>query len=120
MRWADAYDAPPSGHRNAIECPQCDRWTWRGTDNCRWCGYSLAVYYELLEEEKQARRLERIREYNIRLRRRLLLWAFGLLVLGVTLISNSGVFPEPMRRFVVYCGFLAMAAGAIVTHFLPR
>lgn len=113
-------DAPSPYHRNAIECPQCDRWTWRGTDHCRWCGFSLSDYYALLEQEKLARREERMREYAIALRRRMLFWAFGLLVLGVTIASNSQVFPEPMRRYVVYVGFVVMVVGALVAYSIPK
>lgn len=113
-------DAPPSHHRNAAECPQCDRWTWRGTDHCRWCGFSLSDHYSLLEQEKQARRAAQLRDATIRLRRRMLLTAFGLVVAGATISNNASLFPEPVRGYIVYTGFAVVAAGALVSYCVPR
>lgn len=113
-------DAPSPHHRNATECPQCDRWTWRGTDHCRWCGFSLSDYYALLEQEKQARRAARLRDATIRLRRRMLLWAFGLLVAGATISNNASLFPEPIRGYIVYAGFTVVAAGALLSYCIPK
>lgn len=35
---------PAPSHRNAIRCPQCDRFTWRRTQVCMHCGADLAAY----------------------------------------------------------------------------
>lgn len=113
-------DAPPPHHRNATECPQCDRWTWRATDHCRWCGFSLADHYALLEQEQQARRAAQRRDATIRLRRRMLLWAFGLLVAGATISNNASLFPEPVRGYIVYTGFAVVAAGALLSYCIPK
>ena len=113
-------DAPPPHHRNATECPQCDRWTWRGTDHCRWCGFSLSDHYALLEQEQQARRAAQLRDATIRLRRRMLLMAFGLVVAGATISNNASLFPEPVRGYIVYTGFAVVAAGALVSYCIPR
>lgn len=113
-------DAPPPRHRNAIECPQCDRSTWRGTDHCRWCGFSLSDYYALVEQEKQARRATQLRDATIRLRRRMLLWAFALVVAGATISNQASLFPEPVRGYIVYTGFAVVVAGALVSYFSPK
>ncbi|MFZ5656991.1 MAG: hypothetical protein ACOY37_08055 [Pseudomonadota bacterium] len=113
-------DAPPPHHRNATECPQCDRWTWRGTDHCRWCGFSLSDHYALLEQEKQIRRAAQLRDATIRLRRRMLMTAFGLVVAGATISNNASLFPEPIRGYIVYTGFAVVAAGALVSYCIPR
>lgn len=113
-------DAPLPHHRNATECPQCDRWTWRGTDHCRWCGFSLSDHYALLEQEKQIRRAAQLRDASIRLRRRMLLTAFGLVVAGATISNNASLFPEPVRGYIVYTGFAVVAAGALVSYCIPR
>lgn len=113
-------DAPAPHHRNAIECPQCDRWTWRGTDHCRWCGFSLSNYYALLEQEKRARRATQLRNATVVLRRRMLLWAFGLLVTGATISNNASLFPEPIRGYIVYTGFAVVAAAALLSYCIPK
>lgn len=35
---------PDPSHRNAVQCPQCDAFTWRRTQFCKHCGADLAVY----------------------------------------------------------------------------
>lgn len=34
-------DAPSLNHPNAMECPQCWKGTWRGTQNCIHCEYDI-------------------------------------------------------------------------------
>lgn len=81
-------DTPSPYHRNAIECPQCDRWTWQATEECQCCHYSLFAHYQREEEEKLARRREWLREYNTRRRGKMILWMFGLLLLGIGLTAR--------------------------------
>jgi hypothetical protein len=39
--------APPEpGHRNAVQCPQCDQYTWRMTRHCVHCGADLVAHAE--------------------------------------------------------------------------
>lgn len=41
---ADVPNSPDPSHRNAIRCPQCDGYTWRRTQFCRYCGADLSAY----------------------------------------------------------------------------
>lgn len=34
-------DSPSPDHPNAIECPQCWKITWKGTQNCVHCSYDV-------------------------------------------------------------------------------
>lgn len=112
-------DTPSPYHRNAIECPQCDRWTWQATEECKWCDYNLFAHYQRVEDEKLARRREWIHEYNTRRRGRMALWVLGLLALGVGLISKAAAAPDPLRQWVVPASLLALAAAAIVAKLMP-
>ena len=47
----EARLGPDSAHRNAIRCPQCDRYTWRRTRYCQHCHADLAG---LAAERRQA------------------------------------------------------------------
>jgi len=37
---------PEPGHRNAVQCPQCDQYTWRMTQHCVHCGADLLAFAE--------------------------------------------------------------------------
>ncbi|WP_029921963.1 hypothetical protein [Nevskia soli] len=38
---AEARPGPDPAHRNAVRCPQCDRYTWRRTRYCQQCNADL-------------------------------------------------------------------------------
>lgn len=38
------YQPPPSNHPNAVNCPQCEELTWKDTELCCHCGFSLENY----------------------------------------------------------------------------
>lgn len=60
-----------------------------------------------------------LREYNTRRRGKMVLWIFGLLLLGIGLTSKAAWAPDPLRRWVVNAGFLALVAAAIVAQLMP-
>lgn len=114
-------DVPPSHHRNAIECPQCDQWTWRATETCLACGFNLFRYFEELAAEKQARLRARQAEYLAELRRKHLYWTAGLLLGGLLLVGNAFRAPtDTWRQWMVYGGFGLFILSALVHHNTPR
>lgn len=46
---------PPANHRNAIICPQCDKWTWMASELCWNCDLDVRAMLDELEAEEQAR-----------------------------------------------------------------
>lgn len=40
-KYSNRPDGPPLDHPNAMECPQCWKGTWRGTQNCIHCEYDI-------------------------------------------------------------------------------
>ncbi|MBS7457926.1 hypothetical protein [Coralloluteibacterium stylophorae] len=107
-------DTPPSSHRNAIECPQCDRWTWRATETCRWCGYHLFAHYERVEQERRDHHAAYLRERSERMRQRMAMWALGSFIAGFVLIGNSDRLPESLHQEGIGLGFLLLIGGGLV------
>lgn len=94
---------PEPGHRNAIECPQCDQWAWRASAHCWNCGLSIAEYFQGLEQ------LRLNREKDALARRRLVI-ALLCFTCGAILMAASSWAPGPWgMRLVV----LAIAAWAV-------
>lgn len=70
-------DSPPENHPNAIECPQCWKLTWRGTQHCIHCEYDIEAYlYSLDRTRRKAFFDKRVSQFYI----------VGLILLGVSLI----------------------------------
>lgn len=113
-------DVPQPHHRNAIVCPQCDRWTWRATDECRLCGYNLARHFEWEEEVRVAQRQERDRRARARLRTSMAQWALGLLVISALLLGNAAKAPPGLRSVLFYGGLLAFVAAILVAKLIPE
>ncbi len=80
---------PPSGHRNAILCPQCDLSTWKGSEQCWNCGFRLLDYYEEVAANEFAERKLRIegrirreREKRMKIAGMMALAAFASMILS--------------------------------------
>ena len=115
------HEAPPPNHRNAIECPQCDHWTWRSTELCFHCGFNLYFYFAELEAEREERIQARQREHLADIRRQRLFWAVGLLVGGFTLtVKATQITPSPLSRWMLIGGFCMFVLGSLVHHGSPK
>lgn len=97
---------PKPGHRNGMICPQCDRWTWRATEECRHCYYNLFNHAEQIAQE---RREEFLAYRRIELSR----WARGLALGGIAIIYFSKEAPGSLGGSMVFLG-LAALFGAFV------
>ena len=91
---AEGSSAPDPSHRNAVRCPQCDRFTWKRTPLCRHCGADLAAYSAE--------------------RRHALLWCVAIaswgLALGCFYLTRQYVLP-PRIHAVLKAGGLAIAGA---------
>lgn len=107
-------DTPPPGHRNAIECPQCDRWTWRATEKCVLCRYNLFAHYERVEQERQAQREAWERQRRERVREQMGMWALGGFAGGLVLTINSDWVPESIRQWVFSVGLVMLVGAGLI------
>ncbi|MGH8758768.1 MAG: hypothetical protein ACREVW_04545 [Burkholderiales bacterium] len=110
-------EPPPPGHRNGVECPQCDRWTWRATEHCLHCGYNLYEHFEAMEAERQARIEARQLEYLADLRRKRLYWAGGLVFGGIMLMGNSMQASSDVGGQWMLMGGFGMFVLGMLVHF---
>ena len=87
---------PPAGHRNSIECTQCDKPAWMGSEECWNCGFEVLTWLADIEAEHQAE-LQARRETIDRQERREWQRVVGFIaMLGVACLFfaplNSGAF----------------------------
>ncbi len=104
---------PPPQHRNAIECPQCDRWTWRATQHCHRCGFDLFAYYEEQDRDRQLRHQARMRQ---QFRRKMVL----LTCSGMGLVYLAPHAPQPFSGVMVLAGFFALVVAAAFLKVIER
>lgn len=67
-------DVPAHNHPNAIECPQCWKTTWKGTQNCVHCEYDIWEHHFHLKKKAFQKRNQ----------------IFALCMFAVFLISLAG------------------------------
>lgn len=114
------HEAPPPNHRNAIECPQCEKRTWRSTEHCLHCGFNLHQYFAALEEERQERIHARQLIHLAEIRRQRLFWAGGLAIGGITLMVNAMQMPTGLlSRWMLLGGFAMFVLGSVVHRGSP-
>jgi hypothetical protein len=78
--------APDPSHRNAAQCPQCDRVTWRSTPQCIHCGFDLEGYIRRAAQDL-------VLAAAVRRHKRHILWTIVAGVAGLTVISLSSLLP---------------------------
>lgn len=108
-----ADPGPPPQHRNAIQCPQCDRSTWRATEHCHLCGFDLFAYYAEQDRDRQLRYQALTRQQFKRKMVRLTCGGLGLLYL-------APYAPRPFSGVMVLAGFFALIAATAFLKLIER
>ena len=97
--------APPDGHINAVECPQCFQRAWRHSE-CWNCKADVRVHYDSIES---AERDAAARASSLKLITR---YVMPLLIAGAACALLAVKLQAAWLSFV---GLLLIAAGAVVT-----
>lgn len=104
---------PDPGHRNAIICPQCDRWAWRATRDCWNCEFNLFEYERQNVIERQ-RQLREIRQ------RELSYWALGLSTGGIAAILLASKASTPFGAFMTVGGLAALFGAYVCSKLIDK
>jgi len=105
---------PPAGHRNSIECPQCDKPAWMASEECWNCGFGVLAWLEDLEAEKQAQ-LQARREALDRQERREWQRVVGFItMLGVLCLFVAPLTSGPLTSALLFTGGIALAAAWVI------
>lgn len=99
--------APPPHHRNTVECPQCDRWTWRGNWRCFHCAYDLAGHFQRAAQGREDQRLAAQRSRIIR-------WTLATGIGGAATLLGSTLLPTALGFPIGTVGLLAALAACFV------
>ena len=92
-KYSNRPDGPSLDHPNAMECPQCWKGTWRGTQNCIHCEYDIWEHHFQLRKKAFQRRNQ----------------IFAILMFAVFLIAlvvNNFIDNLPM--WLVFLPFVAL------------
>lgn len=104
---------PEPGHRNAIICPQCDKWAWRATRDCWHCEFNLFEFERQNAIERQ-RHLREIRQ------RDLSYWAFGLSTGGIAAILLASKVPTPFGALMTVGGLGALFGAYVCSKLIDK
>lgn len=109
-KFSNRPNAPEPDHPNAIECPQCWKVTWRGTQNCVHCEYDVWLHHENEKRKRYKAILER--RANICL-------VIGFVCLIVTICSFN-YFSIPIIGLISFFGcifslFLSSSISKTIT-----
>ena len=101
-KYTSRPDGPSLDHPNAIECPQCWKTTWRGTQKCVHCEYDVWLHFEELGKKKRKEVLKKRVIF-------LYILASGLLLLGYCSVNY---FSSSMAAVLFIAAFFVFALGA--------